>query len=245
MWNLHNTHAADNGSIAHCRPRATIRDMSSRILEKLFVSPFLIRMIRFFYLNPHEIFVFSEIRGRIHGDATKVRRAVSLLENIGFLKKRTIVFPVGRVKKDKTGKRRGNAGAQKRIRREGYLLNSSFLLLRELKDLVLSPAPISKKKLLVSLKRLGRVKLILLSGVFIRTDDQRVDLFVVADGAKRAAFENLMRHFEAEIGKELSYALMSSKDFTYRVNMYDKFIREIFDAPHEILLNKLDIAALP
>lgn len=105
---------------------------------------------------------------------------------------------------------------------------------------MLSPSPISKPELARALKQLGRVKLLLLSGVFIRKEDQRVDLFVVADGVKPHLFERLMRHVEAEIGKELKYALMTSQDFTYRFNLSDRFIREIFDAPHEILINKLE-----
>lgn len=190
--------------------------MASRILEKLFASPLLIRMIRFFYLNPNVIFLREEIRKRIQGEAATVRRAIAVLEHIGFLKQKTI------------------------RRKEGYLLNRAFPLFQELKDLVLSPSPISKTELVRDLKRLGRVKLLLLSGVFIRSDDQRVDLFCVADGIRPFLFERLMRRLEAEIGKELNYSLMTSRDFMYRFNLSDRFIREMFDTPHEILINKMD-----
>lgn len=197
--------------------------MASRILEKLFSSPMLIRVVRFFYLNPNVIFLREEIKERVGGDAHQLRKTIVILEHIGFLKQRLI-----------------SAASSKKIKKEGFMLNRAFPLFQELKDLVLSPSPISKPELVRALKRLGRIKLLLLSGVFIRKEDQRVDLFVVADGVRPYLFERLMRSIEAEIGKELNYALMTSQDFTYRFNLSDRFIREIFDAPREILINKLE-----
>jgi hypothetical protein len=208
--------------------------MASRILEKLFASPMLIRVVRFFYLNPNVIFLREEIKERIGRNSSQLRKTISILTRIGFLKQRFI--STASSKKIKRG-----AKMKKRDRKkEGFLLNRAFPLFQELKDLVLSPSPISKPELVRALKRLGRIRLLLLSGVFIRKEDQRVDLFVVADGVKSYLFERLMRRVEAEIGKELNYALMTSRDFTYRFNLSDRFIREIFDAPHEILINKLD-----
>ena len=208
--------------------------MASRILEKLFFSPILIRMIRFFYLNPNVIFLREEIKERIGGDASQLRKTIVILTHIGFLKPRLIAIASSKKTKKKIKRKKRD------IKKEGFLLNRAFPLFQELKDLVLSPSPISKPELARALKRLGRVKLLLLSGVFIRNEDQRVDLFVVADGVRPYLFERLMRHVEAEIGKELNYALMTSQDFTYRFNLSDRFIREIFDAPHEILINKLE-----
>lgn len=208
--------------------------MASRILEKLFASPILIRMVRFFYLNPNVIFLREEIKERIGGDANQLRKTIAILEHIGFLKQRLISAVSSKKIK------RGAKKKKKDSKKEGFLLNRAFLLFQELKDLVLSPSPISKPELVRALKRLGRVKLLLLSGVFIRKEDQRVDLFVVADGVRPYLFERLMRSIEAEIGKELNYALMTSQDFTYRFNLSDRFIREIFDAPREILINKLE-----
>lgn len=208
--------------------------MASRILEKLFASSALIRAIRFFYLNQNVIFLREEIQERVGGDARALRETIAVLEHIGFLKPRFIFITSKQA--GKSVRRRKKKG----LKKQGYLLHRAFPLFQELKNLVLSPSPISKPELARALKRLGRVKLLLLSGVFIRKEDQRVDLLVVADGIRPYLFERLMRHVEAEIGKELNYALLTSQDFTYRFNLSDRFIREIFDAPHEILINKLE-----
>ena len=46
---------------------------------------------------------------------------------------------------------------------------------------------------------------------------------------------------EAEIGKEVRYAWMSTSDFFYRLNMSDRLLRDMFDYPHAIVLDRLDI----
>ena len=116
-----------------------------------------------------------------------------------------------------------------------------YLHLLMKKNLVLSSAPISKNSLLRRLKNLGKVKLIVLSGMFLQQDNSRIDILVVGDGIKRGNLEKLLRDVEAEIGKELSYALLTTEEFQYRLGMYDKFIRDILDYPHEKLLDKIGV----
>ena len=41
------------------------------------------------------------------------------------------------------------------------------------------------------------------------------------------------------MGREINYSLMSTSEFKYRVNMFDKFITELLEAPHEIILNNM------
>ncbi len=48
---------------------------------------------------------------------------------------------------------------------------------------------------------------------------------------------------ESELGRELSYAIFDTNDFKYRVSMYDKLIRDVFDYPHERLIASKDFAS--
>jgi hypothetical protein len=50
-----------------------------------------------------------------------------------------------------------------------------------------------------------------------------------------------IRSLEAEIGKEIRYALLSSENFYYRLNMNDKLVRDVIDYPHSIVLDRLNI----
>ena len=56
----------------------------------------------------------------------------------------------------------------------------------------------------------------------------------------RKNIETEIKKIEADIGKELKYAVFDLDEFLYRLNMYDKLIRDVLDFPHEKLINKID-----
>ena len=80
------------------------------------------------------------------------------------------------------------------------------------------------------------MKLVVTSGIFIKNHDSRVDLLIVGDKMKRGKIEEGIKRIEAEIGMELVYAVFETKEFLYRLNMYDKLVRDILDYPHEVVL---------
>ncbi|MCR4311355.1 MAG: hypothetical protein NUV54_02190, partial [Candidatus Taylorbacteria bacterium] len=77
-------------------------------------------------------------------------------------------------------------------------------------------------------------------GVFIQDTDSRIDLLIVGDLLRTPALETVIRNIEAEIGKELRYAVFETADFEYRFGMYDKLVRDILDYPHRKVLNRLN-----
>lgn len=204
------------------------------ILEKLFGSSARIKIIRLFLLNPMDLFIPKEISRRCKVAFGIVRREVSILKNIGFITQKSetidnlIKLKKGRLKNKK-----------KSI--QGLKLNELFPLLHPLKNLVLNAAPIDRGKMLKALKSAGRIKLIILSGIFIQSDNSRVDLFLVGDAVRKGALERALRNIEAETGKELTYAVFGTKEFLYRLGMYDRFVHDILDYPHEKIFNKMDI----
>ena len=89
-------------------------------------------------------------------------------------------------------------------------------------------------------KKCGQVKLLIIAGSLIGDDNGRADLVLVGDSLRRSLVEQSIRSLEAEVGKEIVYALLETKDFYYRLGASDKFIRDLLDYPHERLINKLD-----
>lgn len=203
------------------------------ILGKL-LSPARVKIIRLFLLNSDELFAPKDIVRRCKIAGGVARKEIILLKNIGFIKQKTesidqiITLKNGKIKNKK-----------KKV--SGLKLNDLFPVLYQLKNLVLNTAPINKEKLAKSLKGAGRVKLIILSGIFIQSDESKVDLLLVGDSLRKTVLDNLIKRVESEIGKELTYALFDTKEFLYRLGMYDRFVRDVLDYPHEKLFNKLDI----
>ena len=59
---------------------------------------------------------------------------------------------------------------------------------------------------------------------------------------KRNKIEEEIKKLEAEIGTELVYAVFDTKEFIYRLNMYDKLIRDVLDFPHEVVLQAKELS---
>ncbi len=83
--------------------------------------------------------------------------------------------------------------------------------------------------------------MLILSGLFKEEWEARLDMLIVVDRAKRSAIESVLSQIEAEIGREIRYAILDSEDFKYRVSVGDKLVRDVLDYPHEVALDKLSI----
>lgn len=194
-----------------------IKTMSKEILEKLFDSPVKVKLLKLFLRNPDQFFTLSEVRKRTKSDLSACRSQIIKLESIKFLKSRV------------------------KSKKKEYTVNPAFDFYKELSTLVLKSSPASKKKILKRIRGLGKINLAVLSGVFMNTDIARVDLLIVGDGIKNSKLSSFFKDLEAEIGKEIDYVVLSTKDFKYRFDMFDRFIRDVLEKPHEKLINKLRI----
>ena len=117
------------------------------------------------------------------------------------------------------------------------------MFFRELRDLVLKSSPASKSKIMNRVQGVGRVKLLVLSGIFMRPerDLSRSDIFIVVDDLSEKRFTKFLKALEAEAGCEIQYSVMTSEEFSYRHKMLDRFLRDILERPHEVLINKLGL----
>jgi hypothetical protein len=206
------------------------------ILGKLFGSKDIVKILRLFLSNATEPFEVNEVVRRTRVSAPIARREMAMLAKIGFLKKKVFY------KKEVT-KRRANAKeVLKKKKTVGWMLDERFKYLYGLQQLLTGNVVFSKNDIAQRLGRAGHMKLVITSGIFVRDADSRVDLLVVADGLKRSVLESVVRNMEAELGKELRCAIFSTTEFKYRLSIYDRLIRDIFDFPHEVILDKVGAA---
>ncbi|MDO8600472.1 MAG: hypothetical protein Q7R73_02515 [bacterium] len=127
------------------------------------------------------------------------------------------------------------------MKKQVYFINKEFALFPELRMLILKAVPANRFVLAKRIGALGRVKLAVLAGVFINSDTSRADLLIVGDGIKKGRLNSFMAWLESEIGKELNYVALTTDEFKYRMDMYDRFLRDILEDPHEKMINKLGI----
>jgi hypothetical protein len=184
------------------------------ILGKILGSPARVKIMRLFLLNKDEKFKSKEVAKRSKVNARVAGRELKLLSSVHFVKKSN----------------------------KGWFFNPSFRYTSEFENLLGGAETLSKETILKTLKKAGKLKLLLVSGVFIKNKDSRVDLLIVGDQLKKGKIEESIRKMEAEIGSELTYALFDTKEFLYRMDMYDKLIRDILDFPHEIILQAKELS---
>lgn len=202
-----------------------------QVLEQLFDSPIKVKLLKLFLRNPEKIFQIREAAKRIQFDTRSVRQQIEGLYSIRFLRRR------------KVNKKRGKKKTKTPVLKPGiyFGVNPNFEFYNELSTLVLKSSPTSKKKMLRDIKKLGRIKLALISGVFLNTDHSRIDLLIIGDDINQKRLKTFLFDLESEVGKEISYSLMNTKEFKYRYHMFDRFLRDILEKPHEKLINKLGI----
>jgi hypothetical protein len=67
----------------------------------------------------------------------------------------------------------------------------------------------------------------------------RVDILYVVDSVKKISMDKVLEDVSAELGGDIKIAIFDSEEFDYRKRMFDKFLKDIFTAPHEKMLAKI------
>ena len=197
--------------------------MSKRILENLFDSRARVRLLRFLFRNSDQSFTVKELVDRLQEDRQTVKKEVERFNEIGLLNKM------------KNGKSSGQ---------EHFVLNGEFQFIHELRGLILKSSPAEKEEITSRLNKIGRIKLAVVAGSFLDWENPQntpTDLLVVTDDLDRRKFGNFLKYLEAETGGEIRFVVMEKEEFTYRLSMFDRFVRVLLEGPHEKLINKLGI----
>ena len=202
-------------------------------LGKLFGSPARVKVMRLFLFNPEEVFEARDVRAKSKITAATATRELAQLRALGLIKQKNALKEVSRKRRGKTVVKR------KKIR--GWTLNQRFRYLEPIKNLLMSTRSFRRSTIINRFKNIGRVKLLIIAGIFLQDDRSRLDILVVGDYLKKNIIAHALKAIESEIGKELRYSVLGTNDFLYRVSVYDKFTRDILDYPHAKLVNKIGL----
>lgn len=204
---------------------------SMEILSKLFGSTARVKIIRLFLFNEEECFENKDVAKRARVAAHSVRSELGMMEKAGLVKK------VSFYKEIERGRGENRKLIKKRVR--GFKLNQKFKYLQALRNFLINAAPLQQNEIVKKLSVAGSLKLVIISGVFIQDWDSRIDILVVGDNIKMSRLETAIKGIEADIGRELRYAIFPTKEFKYRLNAYDKLIRDVLDYPHQTVVDRL------
>lgn len=187
---------------------------TTEVLEVLFGSKARARLMRFFILNPNEEYTFSDIVKKNLLKSTEARKEINIFKKAKFTRERR-----------KNGKKY-------------YHMNPEFSFYREIERLIVRSDIFPQCKSLERTKKIGNVKLAIITGVFLNHEKSDIDFLLVVDSVSRPRLRQLISNLEAEVGKEIRYMVIDNDELTYRLNMLDRFLLDIFKGPHEIIINR-------
>jgi len=186
-------------------------------LARLFNSPARIKTIRLFIFNQEVSFAFAEVVGRLKLSKETTHRELDELCKSGFLRKKST-----------------RAGAR-------YQVNPRFQHLAALDVFIRSTTSVRPQNMLAVLRRAGTLQLVILSGFFTNILEPQIDLLVVGDHLEERTLASAVHSLEAELGREIRYASFATADFRYRLGVYDRLLRDVFDYPHHVLIDKIGL----
>ena len=181
------------------------------MLEKILESNGRTRVAAFFLANPPRAFYVGEVRTRLGGKspAPELRQLVAL----GFL----TTF-------SKKGKRY-------------YAVNKKFNGYRELRDSVATAARRYEDELFRQIRALHGVSYAVLTGLFTGYPSFECDILLVGNPKGSAAIERFAAGLNSLMGQEVNYAIMPPGEFRYRSNTFDRFIKDIFENRHIVVVD--------
>lgn len=187
-----------------------------------------VKLMRLFLFHPGIGFTKEQLLKKTKITPTMLRSELSVLEKATFIEKKEahLVFSV----------KRGGTRKKKAI---VFLLNQEFPLIDPFRSLLLESELITLQDLSQRFKSSGKIKLFAVSGIFMKDMHRSLDLLIVGDRLDTSSVQKTILQLESEIGKELRYATFSVEEFLYRIKMYDKLLRDVFDYPHHKLINQL------
>lgn len=202
-------------------------------LGKIFGSKDKVKIMRLFLQHPAQSFDIDDVVLRTQSKKLDLRKEINILTKIGFMKKVEFSKKVELKTKAKDKKI-----TYKKVSKKGWKLNSRFDLIDSLYTLLLGSELIKDQDLVKRFKGMGRIKLFVLSGLFLSDENRELDILIVGEKLNREKIDKEILVLESEFGREISYGVFSVEEYEYRVTMYDKLIRDVMENNNRVLINK-------
>ncbi len=192
------------------------------------------KIIRLFCATPAACFTAEEITQRSQIPSAKTtEKELKVLQKLGLVRPTRCAREV----KQKSG------SSGRKVQVPGWTGNPTNDYFKVLGVFVRDTEPAAEESILGKLKGAGNIKLVVASGFFaaVENNPSRIDLLIVGEKLNERKIASALRSIEAQHGREIAYAAFSTQDFRYRLDIYDRLIRDVLDYPHHVLLDLLKV----
>lgn len=98
-----------------------------------------------------------------------------------------------------------------------------------------------KKILWKKLNSIGKVKLLVLTGIFVNNPNTLIDILIVGK-INKIKLIKLIRELEVELGKEINYTVFDYREFKYRRDITDIFLYGILDSRKLVVIDEIGLS---
>ncbi len=189
------------------------------VIEQLFGSKTRVKLLQLFYSNPNRSFYVREITRKIDEQINSVRRELANMLSIGII------------------------SSESNNNRLYYEVNQEYEYYVALAAIFGGgPTPTTSEVQEVdgepqTLKALGNIDLLLLTGQLTRDERSGIDIMLVGD-LNPTQVAKYVAEMEVKEGRELSYAVFDINEFQYRKEVNDRFLNLVMQSKMQVLIDK-------
>ncbi len=192
------------------------------MLAKLFGSVARVKILKLCLLNPDNAYYIRQVSRHLNLQLNAVRRELENLETMGLLTSHQ-----GQDEEHDDGGRTD---------RKFFQANKDFVLFNEIRELIIKAQILCEKDFTEKLKKLGQIKLLVLSGLFLNDKQAPVDMLIVGEFNKDKVAK-LVKELEDELVNEVNYAVFTEEEFRYRQQMTDVFLYGVLESKKIIVID--------
>lgn len=192
------------------------------MIDALFGSKTRVKLLHLFLNNPGKSFYVREITRLIDEQINSVRRELSNMLSIDIITSETndnkLYYEVNQ-------------------RYEYYVpLRAIFADEPVEAKTAIAVKPASQQAWLTAFEQLPGVRLVVTAGVLVRGSASSIDILIVGE-TPAAKIKAAVKAAEKAEGRELNYTTMPYEEFYYRLSVRDKFVTEIINGKHMVLVD--------
>jgi len=190
------------------------------MIDALFGSKTRVKLLHLFLSNPGKSFYVREITRLIDEQINSVRRELANMLEVGVI----------------TSDSADNKLYYQVNQRYEHYVALKAVFTGETSRALETPEGTDTKSWYKLLADLPSIYLAVAAGVLVKGSHASIDLLLVGD-IPQAKLKAAIKKIEAAEGRELNYSVLSYDEFYYRFSIRDKFITEILNGKHTVVID--------
>lgn len=204
------------------------------MLEKLFGSNTRVKILKLFLLHPLEKYYIRQLSRDLKLQLNSVRRELENLEHFGIL---TSDIKAEEERESKRGPAKQSFSGQEK---KYYRANPGFVLFDEIKALIVKAQILYEKDFVRKLQAIGKVKLLVLTGIFVNNPNTLIDILLVGK-INKIKLVKLIKELETELGREINFTVFEPREFKYRRDITDIFLYGILESRKLVVIDEVGL----